>query len=61
MAKIGDTIRINHLEGEDNRYEGREGTITSIDSKGYLHGTWGGLSVIPEEDDFTIIKRSTNN
>ena len=39
MAKIGDIIKINHLEGEDNRYDGREGTITSIDSKGYLYGT----------------------
>ena len=59
MARIGDTIRINHLEGEDNRYDGKEGIITSIDDRGQLHGTWGGLAVIPQEDDFTIIKRNT--
>ena len=58
MARIGDTIRINHLEGEDNRYDGKEGIITSIDDRGQLHGTWGGLAVIPEEDDYTIIKRN---
>ena len=61
MARIGDIIRINHLDGEDNRYDGKEGIITSIDDRGQLHGTWGGLAVIPEEDDFTIIKRNTNN
>ena len=55
MAKIGDRIRINHLEGENNRYDGKEGIITRIDAMGQLHGTWGGLAVIPDEDDYTII------
>ena len=55
MAKIGDRIRINHLEGEDNRYDGKEGVVTRIDDKGQLHGTWGGLAIIPDEDDYTII------
>ena len=55
MTKIGDRIRINHLEGEDNRYDGKEGIITRIDDMGQLHGTWGGLAVIPDEDDYTII------
>lgn len=53
--KVGDKIRINHLRGEDTRYDGREGIITYIDSIGQLHGSWGGLAVIPEEDDFEII------
>ena len=48
--KVGDHIRIIHLNGEDSRYDGREGTVESIDSIGQLHGTWGGLAVIPEED-----------
>ena len=55
MTKIGDRIRINHLEGEDNRYDGKEGIVTRIDDMGQLHGTWGGLAVIPDEDDYTII------
>ena len=53
--KVGDKIRIIHLAGEDNRYDGKEGTITYIDSLGQLHGSWGGLAIIPEEDDFEII------
>lgn len=53
--KVGDKIRIIHLSGEDTRYDGKEGTITHIDSLGQLHGTWGGLAVIPEEDDFEIL------
>lgn len=57
--KVGDKIRINHLRGEDNRYDGKEGTITYIDSLGQLHGTWGGLAIIPEEDDFDILQCST--
>lgn len=50
--KIGDRIRVIHLKGEDSRYDGKTGQITHIDSKGQLHGTWGGLAVIPEEDEF---------
>lgn len=53
--KVGDKIRIIHLSGEDTRYDGKEGIITHIDSIGQLHGTWGGLAIIPEEDDFEII------
>ena len=53
--QIGSKIRINHLNGEDDRYDGKEGTIEFIDSIGQLHGTWGGLAIIPEEDDFTVI------
>jgi hypothetical protein len=30
--------------------------IEHIDGIGQLHGTWGGLAVIPEADDFEIIK-----
>lgn len=55
MAKIGDRIRILFMEGEP-QYEGREGIIKSIDSLGQLHGTFGGLAVIPEKDAFEIIQ-----
>lgn len=56
MVKVGDRIRIIHLYGEDCRYDGREGTVEYIDSMNQLHGTWGGLAVIQEEDEFEIIK-----
>lgn len=58
--KIGDKIRIIHLAGEDNRYDGREGVITYIDSIGQLHGTWSGIAVIPEEDEFEIITTNSS-
>jgi len=54
-AKEGDKIRIIHLEGEDNSYDGKEGTVEHIDGIGQLHGTWGGLAVIPGVDEFEII------
>lgn len=53
-ASVGDTIRIIHLSGEDSRYDGATGVVTHIDDMGQLHGTWGGLAVIPEEDDFVV-------
>lgn len=55
--KVGQRIRIIHLQGEDNTYDGREGEIEQIDDIGQLHGTWGSLAVIPGEDRFYI----TNN
>lgn len=48
-------VAIIHLEGEDNSYDGREGEITYIDAIGQLHGTWGGLAIIPEADEFELI------
>ncbi len=56
-VKVGDRIRIIHLEDEDDRYDGREGRVEHIDSLGQLHGTWGGLAVIPEADQFVILSR----
>ncbi len=53
--KVGQQIHINHLQGEDTRYDGREGIIMKIDGIGQLHGTWGILAIIPEQDDFYIV------
>lgn len=55
MIKVGQKVKIHHLSGEDNRYDGREGVIEHIDGMGQLHGTWGGLAIIPDKDDFSII------
>ena len=49
MVNIGDTIRIIDMSGEPH-YCGRVGEVTHIDSMGQLHGTWGGLAVIPGTD-----------
>ena len=53
--KVGQKIRIIRMKGEP-QYSGKVGVITTIDSLGQLHGTWGGLAIIPEEDQFEIIE-----
>lgn len=61
MAKVGDKIRIvrmwddNGRDWQATRYNGKEGVITHIDSMGQLFGTWGGLAVNPECDEFETI------
>ena len=54
MYKVGTKIRIIYMDGEPG-YTGREGTITLIDDIGQLHGTWGGLAVVPGIDEIEII------
>ena len=57
----GDLIRITKLEDPyEHDYVGREGVVEHIDSMGQLHGTWGGLAVIPGEDRFVIIQRAVD-
>lgn len=56
-VKVGDKIRIIYMKDEPD-YEGAEGVIEHIDDEGQLHGTWGGLTVIPELDEFEIIEGS---
>ena len=53
--KVNDTIKIINMVGEPN-YNGIEGIITSIDDANQLHGTWGGCALIPDLDNFIIIK-----
>lgn len=56
-AEVGDALVIIELKGEKtDEYMGRFGIITSIDDIGQLHGTWGGLAVIPQEDIYSISK-----
>lgn len=55
--EVGMRVRINWMEDEP-RYEGKTGIIKSIDSLGQLHGTWGGLALIPGVDNFTILKNN---
>lgn len=54
MVKVGDRIRIIYMAGEP-RYTGAEGVVRSIDDMGQIHGSWGGLALIPGEDDFEVI------
>ena len=52
--KPGDKIHINWMEGEP-QYTGREGIVRSVDDLGQIHGSWGGLALMPS-DDFIIIE-----
>lgn len=60
-VNIGDTIRIIKMYDADGKdiqaakYAGRTGTVEFIDSIGQRHGTWGGLAIIPEVDEFQIV------
>jgi hypothetical protein len=56
MANVGDKIRIIEMSGEPH-YCGREGVVTHIDSMGQLHGTWGGLAVIPGADAYEVVEK----
>lgn len=53
--KAGQRIRIIDMYGEPE-YAGKIGIITHIDDAGQLHGTWGGLAVIPEDDVVEILE-----
>jgi len=57
MPEVGDTIRINYMKDEP-QYTGKEGVIRTIDDFGQLHGSWGGLAVVPDFDDFEIIRKA---
>ena len=53
---LGKTIIIYSLEGEDDGiYANKTGIVEHVDDIGQLHGTWGGLAVIPNVDEFEII------
>lgn len=55
MPKVGDKIKIIYMEGEP-QYTGKEGEVIFIDSIGQIHGTWGGCALIPNVDEFEIIR-----
>ena len=59
-VKIGDLIKVIKMEGEPD-YSNRVGTVTAIDGIGQLHGTWGGLAIIPEKDTYQLLKENNNN
>ena len=53
---IGDTILIVRMDDDGGKdlqaksYDGKTGVVESIDSLGQIHGTWGGLALIPGTD-----------
>ena len=55
-VQIGDKIKIMYMKGEPD-YTFKEGIVRRIDDIGQLHGTWGGLAIIPEVDNFEILEK----
>ncbi len=57
-VRIGDRIRIVRMDDNGGKdvhagdYNGRIGIVEHIDSLGQLHGSWGGLAVIPGTDKY---------
>ena len=60
--EIGDKIRIIRLADEpyNSNYEGKEGTITQIETDPWgekrYGGTWGGIFIYPKQDTIEIIQ-----
>lgn len=54
--EVGMKVFIIHIVDDIQDYYGRVGVITHIDDIGQLHGTWGGLALIPDIDDFIILE-----
>lgn len=53
-AKVGDIVMILGFSGSQYKSEqeliGKTGKVTFIDSTGAIHGTWGGISLLPDDD-----------
>ena len=50
---VGDVITIHRMAGEP-QYAGKSGIVRHIDSIGQIHGTWGGLALQPDVDEFSV-------
>ena len=53
-VKIGDKIRILHMDGEP-QYAGKEGIVDHIDDRGQIFGSWGGCAIIEGIDTYEVI------
>lgn len=56
-VNIGDKIRINYMKDEP-QMTGIEGTVRLIDDMGQIHGTWSGLAIVPDMDEYEVIERA---
>ena len=54
--EVGMKLLIIHVVDDFVDYSGRVGVITHIDDIGQLHGTWGGVALLPELDDFIVLE-----
>lgn len=59
FVNIGDKIKITYMNGEPQE-TGKVGIVKYVDDFGQYHGTWSGLAVIPDMDEFEVIERADN-
>ena len=58
MAKVGDKIVIKGFASNEPSaadYIGKTGIVEFIDDIGQLHGTWGSLGILPE-DEYEVLQ-----
>ena len=58
MAKVGDKIVIKGFAGDEPSaadYISKTGIVEFIDDIGQLHGTWGSLGILPE-DEYEVLQ-----
>ena len=56
MIKVGDNIRIIHMDKEP-QYDGKIGIVEFIDDAGQIHGSWGGCALIPGVDEYELMEK----
>jgi len=54
LPSVGAKIHIIKMEGEP-QYDGKDGVVDFIDDANQIHGTWGGLALVPGYDKFEIV------
>lgn len=62
-ARVGDTVviegfkcdRDGSLPATERSLIGKTGKVTMIDDSGAIHGTWGGISLLPC-DDYHVVE-----
>ena len=58
LTYCGRKIRIVHVstnETDNANYAGKDGVVYLVDDMGFLHGTWGGISMSPTEDELEVL------
>ena len=53
--EVGMIVFIIHIVDDSEDYFGRVGVIEHIDDIGQLHGSWGGLALITNVDEFVVV------
>lgn len=56
-VKVGDLIEIDEMFDEP-QYRGKTGIVQYIDDTKQIHGTWGGCALIPDIDEFHVVRKN---